>query len=84
MTAALNVGDLVYLPAGHRLVNYADNQKTITQYCELSAPCVCLVVGVTENSTLASIFYRGKIWQSPTLVLRHYSRNRKKSEERVC
>lgn len=78
-----SVGDLVYLPAGHRLVNYADNQKTITQYCELKVPCVCLVVGVTEDSTLASIFYRGKIWQSPTLVLRHY-RETGKSEERVC
>ena len=78
-----SVGDLVYLPAGHRLVKYGDNRKTVTQYCELKVPCVCLVVGISPDPSVANIFYRGKIWQSRRKELMHY-RETRNNEERVC
>lgn len=72
MLSLPSVGDLVYLPAGFKLSQYAD--KAVTSYCELKVPCVCLVVGVENEPTLTSIFYRGEVWKAPSINLQNYKK----------
>jgi hypothetical protein len=80
MLSLPDVGDLVYLPAGFKLSQYAD--RTVTSYCELKVPCVCLVVGVESEPTLTSIFYRGEVWKAPSINLQNYKKLEKNNIRR--
>ena len=65
----LNSGDLVYLPANFMLTKY-NNDGTVSQYCELKHPCVCILL--RSNELRSDLFYRGQTWTAPNDTLTPY------------
>ena len=66
----LNSGDLVYLPANFMLTKY-NNDGTVSQYCELKYPCVCILL--RSNESRSDLFYRGQTWTAPNDTLTPYT-----------
>lgn len=69
----LNSGDLIYLPANFMLTKY-NNDGTVSQYCELKHPCVCILV--RSNELRSDLFYRGQTWTAPNDTLTPYVERR--------
>ena len=65
----LNSGDLVYLPA-HFMLTKFNNDGTVSQYCELKHPCVCILL--RSDGQRSDLFYRGQTWTAPNDTLTPY------------
>ena len=69
----LNSGDLVYLPANFILTKH-NNDGTVSQYCELKHPCVCILL--RSDEACSELFYRGQTCSAPNHVLTPYKDRR--------
>ncbi len=66
---SLRSGDLVYLPA-HFMLTKLNNDGTVSQYCELKEPCVCILL--RSGDVRSDIFYRGQTWNADNIALSPY------------
>lgn len=71
-------GDLVYLPSKFVLTKY-NNDGTVSQYCEIKEPCVCILLKSAEQTS--EVFYRGQTWTANNEHLNHYTQD--EGEENV-
>lgn len=76
---SLNSGDLVYLPANFMLTKH-NSDGTVSQYCELKSPCVCILL--KSDELRSDLFYRGQTWTAPNDMLTPYV-ERQQGEENV-
>ena len=80
MMRSLKAGDLVYLPANFRLRKH-NRDGTISQYCELKEPSICIVVGCVSDITGdVDIFYRGQTWNASKDLLEPYVSGEKEKQ----